>query len=95
VSLSGDDVRELVACCYGAVDRRDWERVEALVDPRLVVETGSAGPVGWPEWRAHLVELTTAFGDGRHDIEQILVDGSHGISRCRFTRHGLLRQLSA
>ena len=25
------------------------------------------------------------FPDGHHVIEEVLVDGSHGISRCRFT----------
>ncbi len=79
-----DAVRELVECFYSAIDRRDWSTVEALVSPRLVVEVGSSEPLSWVEWRAHLEEFTRGFPDGRHVIEELLVDGSHGISRCRF-----------
>lgn len=85
MSFSGDEIRDLVECFYSSVDRRDWATVEALVSPRLVVETGCSAPVGWPEWRAQLEEFTRAFPDGRHVIEEVLVDGSHGISRFRFT----------
>jgi predicted ester cyclase len=41
--------------------------------------------LGWDEWRANLEEFTRGFPDGRHVLEEVLVDGSHGISRCRFT----------
>jgi predicted ester cyclase len=86
VADSNDDaVRELVECFYAALDRRDWETVEALVSPRLVAEVGSSEPLGWNEWRANLEEFIRAFPDGRHEIEEVLVDGSHGITRCRFT----------
>jgi predicted ester cyclase len=80
-----DAVRRLVECLYAAFDRRDWSTVEALVSPRLVVEVGSSQPCGWQEWRASLEEFNRGFPDGRHVIEEVLVDGSHGISRCRFT----------
>lgn len=89
MSFSEDEIRDLVECLYTSVDRRDWETVEALISPRLVVEVGSGPPVGWQEWRAHLEEFTRAFPDGRHVIEEVLVDGSHGISRFKFTgTHG-------
>jgi len=79
-----DAVRELVECLYGALDRRDWPTVEALVSPRLVVEVGSSGPTSWDQWRADLDEFYGGFPDGRHVIEEVLVDGSHGVTRCRF-----------
>jgi predicted ester cyclase len=85
VSFSADEIRQLVTCFYGAVDRHDWERVESLVSPRLVAEVGSSGPMNWSAWQAHLEEFARGFPDGRHVIEEILVDGSHGISRFRFT----------
>lgn len=85
MSLSGDEVRDLVNCLYTSVDRRDWSTVEQLVSSRLVVEVGSGGPTDWPQWRSHLEEFTRGFPDGRHVIEELLVDGSHGISRFRFT----------
>src|SRR5690242_17425711 len=86
VADSRDDaVRELVECFYSAVDRRDWSTAEALVSPRVVVEVGSSGPTGWQEWRASLEDFNRGFPDCRHVIEEVLVDGSHGISRCRFT----------
>ena len=72
-------------CFYAAVDRRDWSTVEALVSPRVVVEVGSGEPSGWQEWRASFDEFIRGFPDGQHVIEEVLVDGSHGISRCRFT----------
>ncbi|MGE2690769.1 ester cyclase [Mycolicibacterium pulveris] len=84
MSFEADEVRELVESLYGAIDRRDWSRLEALVSPRVVVEVASSAPMGWDAWLAHLTELAEAFPDGRHVIEEILVDGSHGISRCRF-----------
>jgi predicted ester cyclase len=83
-SIGSDDIRRLVECLYAAIDRRDWETVEQLVSPRVVVEVGSAGPVGWDAWRAELEVFTQAFPDGHHVIEEVLVDGSHGVSRCRF-----------
>lgn len=83
--MEGDEVRALVECLYAALDRRDWSTLEQLVSPRLVVEVGSTEPTGWDAWRASLEEFVTAFPDGRHVIEEVLVDGSHGISRCRFT----------
>jgi predicted ester cyclase len=83
---SNDDaVRELVECLYAALDRRDWSTLEELVSPRLVVEVASSEPFGWEEWRADFEEFTRGFPDGQHVIEEVLVDGSHGISRCRFT----------
>jgi predicted ester cyclase len=79
-----DAVRELVECLYGALDRRDWSTVEALVSPRLVVEVGSSAPTSWDQWRVNLDEFYRGFPDGRHVIEEVLVDGSHGVTRCRF-----------
>ena len=84
-SLGGDEVRNLVECLYRAMDCRDWATVEELVSPRVVVEVGSGRPMGWEEWRATLEEFTAGFPDSRHVIEEVLVDGSHGISRVRFT----------
>ena len=63
---------------------RDWSTFDALVSPRVVVEVGSSAPVGLDEWRANLEEFYRGFPDGRHVIEELLVDGSHGVSRCRF-----------
>jgi predicted ester cyclase len=80
-----DAVRNLVECLYSAFDRRDWSTLEELVSARVVVEVGSAPPSGWQEWRASFEEISRGFPDGRHVIEEVLVDGSHGISRCRFT----------
>ncbi|OBG88397.1 ester cyclase [Mycobacterium sp. E136] len=84
MSFSEDEVRDLVECLYTSIDRRDWATVEALVSPRLVVEVAGAAVGGWQEWRTHLEEFTRGFSDGRHEIEEVLVDGSHGISRFKF-----------
>ncbi|MEO3757362.1 ester cyclase [Mycobacterium sp. B14F4] len=84
MSLSGDEVRELVVSLYTTIDRRDWTTLEALVSPRVVVEVGSAPPIGWDTWLGQLQDFSRAFPDGRHQIEEVLIDGSHGVSRCRF-----------
>ena len=90
MSLGGDGVRELVECLYSAVDRQDWSTVEALVSPRVVVEVGSGAAIGRDAWLGQLRDFHRAFPDGRHVVEEVLVDGSHGVSRCRFegTHHG-------
>jgi predicted ester cyclase len=85
MSFGGDEVRDLVKCLYRAVDGRDWATVEELVSERIVVEVAGGGPMNWEQWRAHLEEFVTAFPDGKHIVEDVLVDGSHGVTRCRFT----------
>jgi len=81
---SDDAIRELVECLYGSMDRQDTSTFDALVSSRVVVEVGSSAPMGLEEWRAYLQEIYLGFPDGRHVIEELLVAGSHGISRCRF-----------
>jgi predicted ester cyclase len=66
------------------MDKQDTSTFDALVSSRVVVEVGSSAPMGLEEWRAHLQEIYLDFPDGRHVIEELLVAGSHGISRCRF-----------
>lgn len=81
---SDDAIRELIECLYGAMDKQDTSTFDALVSPRVVVEVGSSPPMGLEEWRAHLQQIYLGFPDGRHVIEELLIAGSHGISRCRF-----------
>ena len=81
---SDDAIRELVECLYGSMDKQDTSTFDALVSSRVVVEVGSSAPMGLEEWRANLEEIYLGFPDGRHMIEELLVAGSHGISRCRF-----------
>jgi predicted ester cyclase len=97
MTFEADEVRELVECLYGAIDRRDWSTLEALVSPRVVVEVGSGAPIGWDAWLAHLQGFSQAFPDGHHVMEEVLVDGSHGVSRCRFvgTHRGDFRGIAA
>jgi predicted ester cyclase len=81
---SDDAIRELIECLYSAMDKRDTSTFDALVSPRVVVEVGSSAPMGLDEWRDHLQAFYRGFPDGHHEIEELLVAGSHGISRCRF-----------
>jgi predicted ester cyclase len=81
---SDDAIRELIECLYSAMDNRDTSTFDALVSPRVVVEVGSSAPIGLDDWRAHLQAFYRGFPDGHHEIEELLVAGSHGISRCRF-----------
>jgi predicted ester cyclase len=96
VSFEGNEVRDLVNCLYAAIDRNDRATLEAVVSQRVVVEVGGGGPVGWNEWCGRLDEFFTAFPDGRHQLDEVLVDGSHGVSRCRFvgTHTGEFRGLA-
>ena len=80
-----DEVRELVECLYKALDQQDWSRLEEMFSPRAVIEIGSAPRIGFAQWREHMEAFYRGFPDGRHVIEEVLVDGSHGISRSRFT----------
>ena len=41
-------------------------------------------PSGGTRGSGELQEFFTGFPDGRHVIDEVLVDGSHGVSRCRF-----------
>lgn len=85
MDVSSDDaVRELVECLYAVIDRRDWSTLGELVSPRVVVEVGSSPPTGLDQWRGDLEALSRGFPDGHHVIEEVLVNGSHGVSRCRF-----------
>jgi predicted ester cyclase len=81
---SDDAIRELIECLYEAMDKRDTSTFDALVSPRVVVEVGSSAPIGLDEWRANLEAFYRGFPDGRHVIEEVLVAGSHGVSRFRF-----------
>jgi predicted ester cyclase len=97
VADSQDDaIRELVECLYGAIDKQDTSTFDALVSPRVIVEVGSSVPIGLDEWRASLQAFYRGFPDGRHVIEELLVAGSHGVSRCRFvgTHTGELQGLA-
>ncbi len=84
MSFERDEVCDLVHFLYSAIDRQDWSTLQAVVSQRAVIDVGGAGPVGWDEWLGHLQEIFTAFPDGRHQLDEVLVDGSHGVSRCRF-----------
>lgn len=84
MTFERDEVCDLVHCLYAAIDRNDRATLEAVVSPRVVVDIGGGGPVGWDEWTVRLDEFFAAFPDGRHEIDEVLVDGSHGVSRCRF-----------
>lgn len=84
MSFERDEVCDLVHCLYNAIDRQDWSTLQEVVSQRVVIDVGGAGPVGWDEWLGHLQEFFTAFPDGRHELDEVLVDGSHGVSRCRF-----------
>lgn len=96
MTFERDEVCDLVHCLYAAIDRNDRPALEAVVSQRVVIDVGGGGPVGWEEWVGHLDEFFAAFPDGRHEIEEVLVDGSHGVSRCRFvgTHTGEFRGLA-
>lgn len=66
------------------MDKQETSTFDALVSPRVVVEVGSSAPIGLDEWRANLEAFYRGFPDGRHVIEELLVVGSRGVSRCRF-----------
>ena len=80
---------------YSALDAQDWPRVQSLVWPELVVQVGSLPAMGFDRWRHNQEAFYSGFPDGRHVIEDYLVDGDRFVTRCRFegTHRGLFASI--
>ncbi|GAB3405398.1 ester cyclase [Flindersiella endophytica] len=70
---------------YAALDAQDWPLIETLVSPSLSIQVGSSPPMRLEEWRRAQVGFYTGFPDGRHVVDEFLVDGERFVTRCRFT----------
>ncbi|MET8797947.1 ester cyclase [Nocardia sp. NPDC004568] len=70
---------------YAALDAQDWSRLDGLVSPGLVVQVGSGSAMGLAQWRRNQEAFYRGFPDGRHVIEDILIDHERCVTRCRFT----------
>jgi predicted ester cyclase len=78
------DIREFARNFYATIDRREWDKLAGLVSPDLAVHLGSAGPVGFDDWRKSLAEFFVGFPDGRHLIDDYVGDADKVVTRCRF-----------
>ncbi|WP_332839061.1 ester cyclase [Nocardia bovistercoris] len=70
---------------YAALDAQDWSRLDRLISPGLVVQVGSGSAMGSTEWRRNQEAFYRGFPDGRHIIEDTVVDHDRFVTRCRFT----------
>ncbi|WP_280365586.1 ester cyclase [Nocardia wallacei] len=82
--MSGHDIRSIGERLYAALDAQDWIEIGALIAPELVVQVGSGPAMGQAEWRRNQEAFYRGFPDGRHLIDEALVDGTRFVSRCRF-----------
>ncbi|WP_314173228.1 ester cyclase [Streptomyces winkii] len=69
---------------YATLDTQDWARILELVSPDVVVQIGSEPVMGLTRWRSNQEAFYRAFPDGRHVIEDALVDKDRFVTRCRF-----------
>ncbi|WP_232235971.1 ester cyclase [Nocardia sp. BMG51109] len=91
-----DTIEALGKRLYAALDAQDWTVIGTLIAPALIVQVGSAPPMGLDVWRRNQEAFYRGFPDGRHIIEETLVDAGRFVSRCRFvgTHTGLFGELA-
>ncbi len=77
-------VIELVAQLYATIDARDLPHLETLAASDLEVLHGGGRPIDLRRWQAKLAELHRGFSDGRHVIDEVIVDGDRVVTRGRF-----------
>jgi predicted ester cyclase len=77
-------IREVARNVYATIDTQEWDRLASLVSPDLAVRLGSAGPIGFDDWRKSLAEFFVGFPDGHHVIDDYVSDADKVVTRCRF-----------
>src|SRR5882724_5729145 len=69
---------------YRTLDCQDWNTLEALIDPNVVIQLGSGPPISFSAWRESLAGFYAGFPDGHHCIDDCIADGDQVVTRCRF-----------
>ncbi|TGQ33236.1 MULTISPECIES: ester cyclase [unclassified Mesorhizobium] len=78
------DIRDFAQNFYAMIDTQEWDKLADLVSPDLAVHLGSAGPIGFDDWRKSLIEFFVGFPDGHHLIDDYVIDADRVATRCRF-----------
>lgn len=88
-----DKIRSL----YAALDSRDWSKIHPLLAPDFTIRHGAHPPLDAKAWQAAMGGFHAAFPDGRHVLDEILVDGDRVVTRARYvgTHAGSFRGIPA
>ena len=78
------DLKELARRFYESLDAQDWEETARLVAPGFTAQVGSLPPMSFTDWRRGLEMFYAGFPDGRHLIDDCVVEDNRVVTRCRF-----------
>jgi predicted ester cyclase len=78
------DLKEQAHRFYELLDSQNWTELMGLVSPAFVAQVGSLPPMSFSEWRIGLQMFYVGFPDGRHVIDDYIVEGERVVTRCRF-----------
>lgn len=78
------DPKELARRFYDSLDAQDWEETMSLVAPGFTAQVGSLPPMSFTDWRRGLEMFYAGFPDGRHLIDDYVIEDNRVVTRCRF-----------
>ena len=78
------DLKELARRFYASLDAQDWEETMSLVAPGFTAQVGSLPPMSFNDWRRGLEMFYAGFPDGRHLVDDYVVEDDRVVTRCRF-----------
>lgn len=79
-----------------AIDRQDWAGVKELTSPHVRVHV-TGQDLDWDGWQAQGKAFYSAFPDGKHEIQQVVVEADRVVMRglWRGTHQGAFNGLPA
>jgi predicted ester cyclase len=78
------DLKEQARRFYASLDGQDWEETMSLAAPGFTAQVGSLPPMSFTDWRRGLEMFYAGFPDGRHLIDDYVVEDNRVVTRCRF-----------
>lgn len=75
---------EKVRALYAILDTRDWSQIAPLLAPDFTIRHGGSAPLDADAWRSALGGFHAAFPDGRHELDEIIVEGDRVVTRARY-----------
>ncbi len=79
-----NDLKELARRFYASLDAQDWAETMTLVAPGFTAQVGSLPPMSFNDWRRGLEMFYAGFPDGRHLIDDYVVEDDRVVTRCHF-----------
>ena len=80
-----NDLKTLARRFLEVMDQQDWTTMQSqLVSPDVKAFVGGNPPMGRDQWREMGRMFYAAFPDGRHVVEDLIVDGDKVVFRGRF-----------